>query len=194
VTYVGTSDLHGSSRRRCASLPCLSVVRVARQRPHLARHVQPAAGEDKLNDRLHRGCAIGWSRGMAGRRRPTPVHREGQLRHPRHADHGRVGVARRPGSRARPARGSGRGALRDARSTRENAYVLSRMGDRDPQRAGRPKRFIEVRRKGCVRSPSIERRCSKPWEGLETMLEDSAPGARAGAHAPRSRRLRARAA
>jgi hypothetical protein len=52
VTYVGTSDLHGSSRRRCASLPCLSVVRVARQRPHLARHVQPAAGEDKLNDRL----------------------------------------------------------------------------------------------------------------------------------------------
>lgn len=51
-------------------------------------------------------------------------------------------------------------------------YVISRMGEPDPKRGGRPKRFVEVTQEG-VRALAEQREALlRVWEGLETTLED----------------------
>ena len=49
-------------------------------------------------------------------------------------------------------------------------YLISRMGDPDPARGGRPKRFVEVTPEG-IRSLAEHREALlRVWEGLETTL------------------------
>ncbi len=50
-------------------------------------------------------------------------------------------------------------------------YLTSRMGDPDPRRGGRPKRFVEVTPDG-VRALAEQRAALlRVWEGLEAALE-----------------------
>jgi PadR family transcriptional regulator PadR len=52
-------------------------------------------------------------------------------------------------------------------------YVVSRMGEPDPLRGGRPKRFIEVTPEG-VRALAGQREALlRVWEGLEARLDDA---------------------
>jgi PadR family transcriptional regulator PadR len=52
-------------------------------------------------------------------------------------------------------------------------YLTSRMGEPDPQRGGRPKRFVEVTPAG-VRALSEHRSALlRVWEGLEGTLEET---------------------
>lgn len=52
-------------------------------------------------------------------------------------------------------------------------YVVSRMGEPDVKRGGRPKRFIEVTPEG-VRALAEQRATLlRVWEGLEAMLGDA---------------------
>jgi DNA-binding PadR family transcriptional regulator len=53
----------------------------------------------------------------------------------------------------------------------EKGYVVSRMGDPDAARGGRPKRFIQVSREG-VRALAAHRAALlRVWRGLEQALE-----------------------
>jgi DNA-binding PadR family transcriptional regulator len=52
-------------------------------------------------------------------------------------------------------------------------YLTSRMGDPDPQRGGRPKRFVEVTPEG-VRALAEHRAAFlRVWDGIEETLEKS---------------------
>jgi|SRR5687768_14636961 PadR family transcriptional regulator PadR len=52
-------------------------------------------------------------------------------------------------------------------------YLMSRMGEPDPQRGGRPKRFVEVTPEG-VRALSEHREALlRVWDGLEATLGDA---------------------
>jgi DNA-binding PadR family transcriptional regulator len=52
-------------------------------------------------------------------------------------------------------------------------YVVTRMGEPDSRRGGRPKRFVEVTPQG-VRALAEQRDALlRVWEGLETTLEDA---------------------
>jgi PadR family transcriptional regulator PadR len=52
-------------------------------------------------------------------------------------------------------------------------YVVSRMGDPDPQRGGRPKRFIEVTPAGVRVLAEHRDALLRVWEGLEGTLGDA---------------------
>lgn len=52
-------------------------------------------------------------------------------------------------------------------------YVLSRMGDPDPVRGGRPKRFIEVTPEGVRALAEHREALLRVWEGLEGRLGDA---------------------
>ncbi len=53
----------------------------------------------------------------------------------------------------------------------QKGYLTSRMGDPDPRRGGRPKRFVEVTPDG-VRALAEQRAALlRVWEGLEAALE-----------------------
>ena len=53
----------------------------------------------------------------------------------------------------------------------QKGYLTSRMGDPDPKRGGRPKRFVEVTPDG-VRALAEQRAALlRVWEGLEAALE-----------------------
>lgn len=52
-------------------------------------------------------------------------------------------------------------------------YLVSRMGEPDARRGGRPKRFVEVTPEG-VRALAEQREVLlRVWEGLEAALEDA---------------------
>ena len=52
-------------------------------------------------------------------------------------------------------------------------YLVSRMGTPDPERGGRPKRFVEVTQEG-VRALAEQREALlRVWEGLEATLGDA---------------------
>ena len=53
----------------------------------------------------------------------------------------------------------------------QKGYLTSRMGDPDPRRGGRPKRFVEVTPDG-VRALAEQRAALlRVWDGLEAALE-----------------------
>ena len=52
-------------------------------------------------------------------------------------------------------------------------YVVSRMGEADPRRGGRPKRFIEVTPEGVRALAEHREALLRVWEGLEARLEDA---------------------
>jgi DNA-binding PadR family transcriptional regulator len=52
-------------------------------------------------------------------------------------------------------------------------YLISRMGDPDPRRGGRPKRFISVTRKGVLTLANHRATVLRVWEGLDAMLDDA---------------------
>ena len=52
-------------------------------------------------------------------------------------------------------------------------YLLSRMGDPDPRRGGRPKRFVEVTQEGVRALAEHREALLRVWEGLETTLGDA---------------------
>ena len=55
----------------------------------------------------------------------------------------------------------------------QKGYLTSRMGDPDPRRGGRPKRFVEVTPDG-VRALAEQRAALlRVWEGLEAALEQA---------------------
>jgi PadR family transcriptional regulator PadR len=55
----------------------------------------------------------------------------------------------------------------------QKGYLRSRMGDADPRRGGRPKRFVAVTPEG-VRALADHREAFlRVWEGLETTLGDA---------------------
>ena len=55
----------------------------------------------------------------------------------------------------------------------QKGYLVSRMGEPDPRRGGRPKRFVEVTPEG-VRALAAHREALlRIWEGLETTLGDA---------------------
>ena len=49
-------------------------------------------------------------------------------------------------------------------------YLISRMGDPDPARGGRPKRFVEVTPEGIRALAEHREALLRVWEGLETKL------------------------
>ncbi len=49
-------------------------------------------------------------------------------------------------------------------------YLISRMGDPDPARGGRPKRFVEVTPEGIRALAEHREALLRVWEGLETTL------------------------
>ncbi len=49
-------------------------------------------------------------------------------------------------------------------------YLVSRMGDPDPVRGGRPKRFVEVTPEGIRALAEHRTALLRVWEGLETTL------------------------
>jgi DNA-binding PadR family transcriptional regulator len=52
-------------------------------------------------------------------------------------------------------------------------YLISRMGDPDPRRGGRPKRFVEVTPEG-VRALAEQRAALlRVWDGIEQTLEEA---------------------
>lgn len=52
-------------------------------------------------------------------------------------------------------------------------YVVSRMGQPDPKRGGRPKRFIEVTLEGVQALAEQREALLRVWEGLEAKLGDA---------------------
>jgi PadR family transcriptional regulator, regulatory protein PadR len=52
-------------------------------------------------------------------------------------------------------------------------YLVSRMGEPDPARGGRPKRFVEVTREGVRALAEHREALLRVWEGLEGTLEDA---------------------
>ncbi len=52
-------------------------------------------------------------------------------------------------------------------------YLTSRMGDPDPERGGRPKRFVEVTPEGIRALAEHRTTLLRVWEGLETTLGES---------------------
>ena len=55
----------------------------------------------------------------------------------------------------------------------KKGYVVSRMGDPDPQRSGRPKRFIEVTPEGVRALAEHREALLKAWEGIEPELDEA---------------------
>jgi DNA-binding PadR family transcriptional regulator len=55
----------------------------------------------------------------------------------------------------------------------EKGYVVSRMGDADSQRAGRPKRFIEVTSEGVRALAEHREALLSSWEGIESVLDEA---------------------
>ena len=52
-------------------------------------------------------------------------------------------------------------------------FLVTRMGEPDAERGGRPKRFVEVTREG-IRALSEQREALlRVWDGLEATLEDA---------------------
>jgi DNA-binding PadR family transcriptional regulator len=52
-------------------------------------------------------------------------------------------------------------------------YLVSRMGDPDPKRGGRPKRFVTVTPEGVRALAEHREALLRVWEGLETRLGDA---------------------
>ena len=52
-------------------------------------------------------------------------------------------------------------------------YLVSNMGDSDPRRGGRPKRFVEVTPDGVRALAEHREALLQVWEGLETTLGDA---------------------
>ena len=52
-------------------------------------------------------------------------------------------------------------------------YLTSRMGEPDPQRGGRPKRFVEVTPAGVQVLAEHRNALLRVWDGLEETLEES---------------------
>jgi DNA-binding PadR family transcriptional regulator len=52
-------------------------------------------------------------------------------------------------------------------------YIKSRLGDPDPNRGGRPKRFVEVTPTGVRALAEHREALLRVWEGLETTLGDA---------------------
>lgn len=52
-------------------------------------------------------------------------------------------------------------------------YIASRVGDPDPRRGGRPKRFVEVTPEGLRALADHRAALLRVWEGLETTLGDA---------------------
>jgi DNA-binding PadR family transcriptional regulator len=52
-------------------------------------------------------------------------------------------------------------------------YLVSWMGEPDPVRGGRPKRFVEVTPEGVRALAEHREALLRVWEGLETVLGDS---------------------
>jgi len=52
-------------------------------------------------------------------------------------------------------------------------YLVSRMGDPDPRRGGRPKRFVKVTPEGIHALARHRDALLRVWEGLETTLGDA---------------------
>ena len=52
-------------------------------------------------------------------------------------------------------------------------YLTSRMGDPDPERGGRPKRFVEVTPEGLRALAEQREALLRVWEGLEATFEDA---------------------
>ena len=55
----------------------------------------------------------------------------------------------------------------------KKGYVVSRMGDPDPQRAGRPKRFIEVTPEGVRALAEHREALLRAWDGIESLLDQA---------------------
>jgi len=55
----------------------------------------------------------------------------------------------------------------------KKGYLVSRMGGADAQRAGRPKRFIEVTPEGVRALAEHREALLKAWEGIETTLDEA---------------------
>lgn len=55
----------------------------------------------------------------------------------------------------------------------QKGYVVSRMGDPDPGRGGRPKRFVEATPEGVRALAEHRDALLRVWEGLEATLEDA---------------------
>ncbi len=55
----------------------------------------------------------------------------------------------------------------------QKGYLTSRMGDPDPRRGGRPKRFVEVTPDGVRALAEHRAALLRVWEGLEAALEKS---------------------
>ena len=55
----------------------------------------------------------------------------------------------------------------------KKGYVTSRMGEPDPKRGGRPKRFVEVTPKGVRALAEHREALLRVWEGLEGTLGDA---------------------
>ena len=53
----------------------------------------------------------------------------------------------------------------------QKGYLTSRMGDPDPRRGGRPKRFVEVTPDGVRALAEHRAALLRVWEGLEAALE-----------------------
>jgi len=52
-------------------------------------------------------------------------------------------------------------------------YLVSRMGDPDPGRGGRPKRFVEVTPEGVRALAEHREALLRVWDGLESTLGDA---------------------
>lgn len=52
-------------------------------------------------------------------------------------------------------------------------YLVSRMGEPDPRRGGRPKRFVEVTPEGMRALAEQREVLLRVWDGLEAALEDA---------------------
>ena len=55
----------------------------------------------------------------------------------------------------------------------KKGYLVSRMDGADAQRAGRPKRFIEVTPEGVRALAEHREALLKAWEGIETTLDEA---------------------
>jgi DNA-binding PadR family transcriptional regulator len=55
----------------------------------------------------------------------------------------------------------------------KKGYVVSRMDDPDPQRGGRPKRFIEVTPEGVRALAEHRDALLKAWDGIEAVLDEA---------------------
>jgi DNA-binding PadR family transcriptional regulator len=55
----------------------------------------------------------------------------------------------------------------------QKGYVVSRMGEPDPKRGGRPKRFVEVTASGVRALAEHREALLRIWDGLEATLGDA---------------------